>query len=170
MKRAFAIQLDWDEYPIIDQFKGNLSWCNIRRRRGGWRQGYVNSYKAQRDQERRFQKGHRHGLSTARPSSGYCKSQNLAADIPGRVHEDGMPARNAGYDRDPVASASQPVSPAKHDYTLYQFFAPGGLLSRTHPAYEFRRGQLQMAQAVEEALVEKRHLIVEAGTGTGKTL
>jgi ATP-dependent DNA helicase DinG len=43
-------------------------------------------------------------------------------------------------------------------------------LSRTHPAYEFRKGQLQMAQAVEQALEEKRHLIVEAGTGTGKTL
>jgi len=69
-----------------------------------------------------------------------------------------------------VASTSQPTPKAKHDYTLYQFFAPGGLLSRTHPAYEFRRGQLQMAQAVEEALEEKRHLIIEAGTGTGKTL
>jgi ATP-dependent DNA helicase DinG len=44
------------------------------------------------------------------------------------------------------------------------------VLSRTHPAYEFRRGQLQMAQAVEQALEERRHLIVEAGTGTGKTL
>jgi ATP-dependent DNA helicase DinG len=44
------------------------------------------------------------------------------------------------------------------------------VLSRTHPAYEFRRGQLQMAQSVEQALEEKRHLIVEAGTGTGKTL
>ena len=55
-------------------------------------------------------------------------------------------------------------------FSLYQFFAPGGVLSKTHPAYEFRRGQLQMAQAVEEALEEKRHLIVEAGTGTGKTL
>jgi ATP-dependent DNA helicase DinG len=44
------------------------------------------------------------------------------------------------------------------------------MLSRTNPAYEFRRGQLQMAQAVEQALAEKRHLIVEAGTGTGKTL
>ncbi|MGB8753252.1 MAG: DEAD/DEAH box helicase, partial [Candidatus Sulfotelmatobacter sp.] len=56
------------------------------------------------------------------------------------------------------------------DASLYQFFAPGGVLARTHPAYEFRRGQLQMAQAVEQALEEKRHLIVEAGTGTGKTL
>ena len=62
-----------------------------------------------------------------------------------------------------------PQSSAK-DTSLYQFFSPGGVLSRTHPAYEFRRGQLQMAQAVEQALAEKRHLIVEAGTGTGKTL
>jgi ATP-dependent DNA helicase DinG len=74
-----------------------------------------------------------------------------------------------------VASTSQPVSSTapsarKQEISLYQFFAPGGLLSRTHPAYEFRRGQLQMAQAVEQALEEKRHLIVEAGTGTGKTL
>jgi ATP-dependent DNA helicase DinG len=84
----------------------------------------------------------------------------------------------------PVALGSQPVSPATPSRpaagekeasgasysSLYQFFAPGGVLARTHPAYEFRRGQLQMAQAVEQALEEKRHLIVEAGTGTGKTL
>ena len=77
-----------------------------------------------------------------------------------------------------MALSSQPASPASpnrsvpggKDASLHQFFAPGGVLSRTHPAYEFRRGQLQMAQAVEQALAEKRHLIVEAGTGTGKTL
>ena len=77
-----------------------------------------------------------------------------------------------------MALSSQPASsvpphrsaPSGKDSSLYQFFAPGGVLSRTHPAYEFRRGQLQMAQAVEQALEEKRHLIVEAGTGTGKTL
>ena len=71
-----------------------------------------------------------------------------------------------------MPSTSDPPfsSPAKQSSTLYQFFAPGGLLSRAHPAYEFRRGQLQMAQSVEQALEEKRHLIVEAGTGTGKTL
>ncbi|HZR55379.1 MAG TPA: ATP-dependent DNA helicase [Terriglobales bacterium] len=67
-------------------------------------------------------------------------------------------------------SASNASKSNKQDVSLYQFFAPGGVLSRTHPAYEFRRGQLQMAQAVEQALEEKRHLIVEAGTGTGKTL
>lgn len=75
------------------------------------------------------------------------------------------------YYRDSVASTSQSSPPPRTDEgSLYQFFAPGGVLSRTHPAYEFRRGQLQMAQAVKQALEEKRHLIVEAGTGTGKTL
>ena len=78
----------------------------------------------------------------------------------------------------PVTLSSQPASSAPprrpassgKNGSLYQFFAPGGVLAHTHPAYEFRRGQLQMAQAVEQALEEKRHLIVEAGTGTGKTL
>ncbi|HLZ43435.1 MAG TPA: ATP-dependent DNA helicase [Candidatus Sulfotelmatobacter sp.] len=69
----------------------------------------------------------------------------------------------------PSAQSSHPAI-ARKDASLYQFFAPGGVLSRTHPLYEFRRGQLQMAEAVEEALEQKRHLIVEAGTGTGKTL
>jgi ATP-dependent DNA helicase DinG len=54
--------------------------------------------------------------------------------------------------------------------SLHEFFAPGGVLARSPLPYEFRKGQLEMAQAVERAFEEKRHLIVEAGTGTGKTL
>ena len=77
-----------------------------------------------------------------------------------------------------MALSSQPASSAPstrptasgREASLHQFFSPGGVLSQTHPAYEFRRGQLQMAQAIEQALEERRHLIVEAGTGTGKTL
>jgi ATP-dependent DNA helicase DinG len=74
-----------------------------------------------------------------------------------------------------VSFTSLPSSAAgpgarRQDVTLHQFFSPGGLLAQTHPAYEFRRGQLQMAQAVEQAIEQRRHLIVEAGTGTGKTL
>ncbi|HEY4332140.1 MAG TPA: hypothetical protein VGM78_06210, partial [Ilumatobacteraceae bacterium] len=38
------------------------------------------------------------------------------------------------------------------------------------PAAEERPGQQQMAQAVAVALRTGRHLIVEAGTGTGKTI
>src|SRR6202022_496300 len=51
-----------------------------------------------------------------------------------------------------------------------QFFSRRGTLSKWHPNYEFRQGQVEMAEAVESALADKRHLIVEAGTGTGKTL
>lgn len=54
--------------------------------------------------------------------------------------------------------------------TVKGFFARQGPLAGAHPQHEFRQGQLDMALAVEEALAEKRHLIVEAGTGTGKTL
>ncbi len=60
-------------------------------------------------------------------------------------------------------------SPAK-SLTVRQFFGRRGLLSEWHPQYEFRPGQLEMAEAVEAAIEDRRHLIVEAGTGTGKTL
>jgi len=54
--------------------------------------------------------------------------------------------------------------------TLHEFFAPGGILANSPLPYEYRPGQLEMAKAVERALEERHHLIVEAGTGTGKTL
>lgn len=53
---------------------------------------------------------------------------------------------------------------------LEHILGPQGPIALSHPHYEFRRGQIQMAQAVAEALGESRHLCVEAGTGTGKTL
>lgn len=56
------------------------------------------------------------------------------------------------------------------ELTVRQFFAPRGPLSRWHPNYEYRPGQAEMAEAVWEALSKGHHLIVEAGTGTGKTL
>jgi ATP-dependent DNA helicase DinG len=54
--------------------------------------------------------------------------------------------------------------------SLHEFFAPGGILASSSLPYEYRPGQLEMAKAVEKAFSEHRHLIVEAGTGTGKTL
>jgi ATP-dependent DNA helicase DinG len=54
--------------------------------------------------------------------------------------------------------------------SVRKFFARHGTLSQWHPHYEFRAGQLEMAEAVEQAFHDRRHLLVEAGTGTGKTL
>jgi ATP-dependent DNA helicase DinG len=53
---------------------------------------------------------------------------------------------------------------------MEEIFGPRGLIARAHPDYEHRPGQIQMAEAVLRAFEERRHLIVEAGTGTGKTL
>ncbi|MBM3813235.1 MAG: ATP-dependent DNA helicase [Acidimicrobiia bacterium] len=62
------------------------------------------------------------------------------------------------------------MPPPQTSPTARQFFHGRGLLSEWHPQYEYRPGQQEMAEAVEGALAEKRHLVVEAGTGTGKTL
>ena len=71
-------------------------------------------------------------------------------------------------------STATPISitpaPPENLPNLHDFFAPGGILSQSSLAFEHRRGQYDMARAIESAFKEKRHLIVEAGTGTGKTL
>ncbi|WP_263367477.1 ATP-dependent DNA helicase [Edaphobacter bradus] len=63
-----------------------------------------------------------------------------------------------------------PLEPGARLPSLHDFFAQGGILSRSSLSFEYRRGQYDMARAIEKAFEEKRHLIVEAGTGTGKTL
>jgi ATP-dependent DNA helicase DinG len=54
--------------------------------------------------------------------------------------------------------------------TLHDFFHPGGLLAKSSLAFEHRPGQYLMAKTIEQCFADRRHLIVEAGTGTGKTL
>src|ERR1700743_1831080 len=54
--------------------------------------------------------------------------------------------------------------------SLYDFFHPGGLLAKSSLAFEHRPGQYRMAQTIEQCFADRRHLIAEAGTGTGKTL
>ena len=53
---------------------------------------------------------------------------------------------------------------------MEEIFGPDGLIAQAHPEYEHRPGQIDMARAVMRAFEDRKHLIVEAGTGTGKTL
>jgi ATP-dependent DNA helicase DinG len=53
---------------------------------------------------------------------------------------------------------------------MQEFFGPGGTLAQRLDDYEFRPTQVRMAHAVHRALEEQNHVIIEAGTGTGKTL
>jgi ATP-dependent DNA helicase DinG len=54
--------------------------------------------------------------------------------------------------------------------TVDGIFGPRGVLEKRHPAYEFRPGQLAMAKIVDDAFAKHQHALIEAGTGTGKTL
>lgn len=45
----------------------------------------------------------------------------------------------------------------------------GGLIARRMDRYESRPEQIQMADAVARAIAEQEHLVVEAGTGVGKS-
>lgn len=51
-----------------------------------------------------------------------------------------------------------------------RLFDEGGPLASAQRGFERREGQRRMAEAVEEAFAERGSLVVEAGTGTGKTL
>src|SRR5687767_13922970 len=54
--------------------------------------------------------------------------------------------------------------------TLDSILGPDGSIARRlGERYEHRPQQLEMASAVEEALSEQKHLLVEAGTGVGKS-
>lgn len=47
---------------------------------------------------------------------------------------------------------------------------PGGPFAEKFPGYEHRPQQITMTRAVAEAFSQKRHLLVEAGTGIGKSM
>jgi ATP-dependent DNA helicase DinG len=66
--------------------------------------------------------------------------------------------------------ASKAVEEKSEKITVEGIFGPGGHLEKRHPGYEFRSSQLEMAKLAEAAFEKHQHVIVEAGTGTGKTL
>lgn len=53
---------------------------------------------------------------------------------------------------------------------IEEFFAAGGPLALQFPKYETRAEQVQMAVAVENAAKSSSNLLVEAGTGVGKSI
>lgn len=51
-----------------------------------------------------------------------------------------------------------------------RMLAPGGAVAAAMDNYEYRPQQVEMVKAVFSALNENKHLLMEAGTGTGKSL
>ena len=54
-------------------------------------------------------------------------------------------------------------------FRMGEFFSDGGKLGKAK-GYESRPGQARMAERVAETIEDRKHLVVEAGTGTGKSL
>ena len=54
-------------------------------------------------------------------------------------------------------------------FQMGEFFSNGGKLGKAK-GYESRPGQAKMAERVAEIIEDRKHLVVEAGTGTGKSL
>ena len=94
-----------------------------------------------------------------------------------RAHDvEGQPVRQNRAVGEAYGSAAG-VAPAHEDETpstgptMEEIFGPGGFLERSMiGGYEHRPAQLQMAEAVHDAFAKHHHTVVEAGTGTGKTL
>lgn len=64
-----------------------------------------------------------------------------------------------------------PIEYAQLDpLSVGEWFKPDGEFHRAMPGYEYRAEQYEMSSAVAEAFSSQRHLVVEAGTGTGKTM
>ncbi|HEV3237369.1 MAG TPA: DEAD/DEAH box helicase, partial [Gemmataceae bacterium] len=53
--------------------------------------------------------------------------------------------------------------------SLEAILGNNGLVAKAHRNFEARPQQMDMAHAVEQAIAAKKHLIVEAGTGVGKS-
>jgi DNA polymerase-3 subunit epsilon/ATP-dependent DNA helicase DinG len=94
--------------------------------------------------------------------------QQLAAQL--RTAEDALGPLFAaeGEDEEELVPAARPR--AVDAGSLAAMLEQDGLVARHFPGFEHRPQQVEMLRAVAHALNEEQHLLVEAGTGTGKSL
>lgn len=59
--------------------------------------------------------------------------------------------------------------PAARELKIEEVFCEDGLFADRFTNFEYRQGQLKMAERVREVFEEEKHLLVEAGTGIGKS-
>jgi DNA polymerase-3 subunit epsilon/ATP-dependent DNA helicase DinG len=78
-------------------------------------------------------------------------------------------------DRGPLFERKRPLEPKEYPEpldvdALAALLEPGGPFDAYFDQYEYREPQVAMLRAVAEAFNHGRHLLIEAGTGTGKSL
>jgi ATP-dependent DNA helicase DinG len=85
------------------------------------------------------------------------------------------PAGSQAVHFEPFKPTSEPLHPNASTVPLdieaiTTVFADGGALAGSLPEFQPRQQQQQMAQAVAEAFNNAHHMMIEAGTGAGKSL
>ncbi len=73
-------------------------------------------------------------------------------------------------DENPKTEAEKRTPASLDNKKIGSLFKPGSPLGKSFSAFENRPGQIQMAFMVNQAFLNKRHLLAEAGTGTGKSV
>jgi ATP-dependent DNA helicase DinG len=89
---------------------------------------------------------------------------HLVCPAPAAIEAGAPISEPAGIEPRPQDHAGEPLLSAR------DVLGPGGAIARALPSYEARAPQLRLAELVERGLGEGRHVVAEAGTGTGKSL
>jgi ATP-dependent DNA helicase DinG len=101
------------------------------------------------------------------------KSPQLPTSLPTDAFLDDLPDEIFAREEDPKANDPGSDADALAELAavdLATFFGPAGPLARALHPYERRDSQLRMAQAIQRALVSHSHALIEAPTGTGKSI
>jgi ATP-dependent DNA helicase DinG len=82
---------------------------------------------------------------------------------------DSQPTAPSALIRFPTGLPGNGLAGDNKGMSITSILGPGGAIARQLQNYEVRPQQLEMAAAVARAIDERRHLMVEAGTGVGKS-
>ncbi len=114
------------------------------------------------------------GIMIHNHPSGVLSPSEADMSVAARVWEDGLGTaitNNEASDLYVVVEPPKPRVRVPLDLDLLEsIVAPGGALSEQHPGYEDRAGQREMIRLVGETFNEGGIGLIEAGTGTGKSL
>jgi len=90
-------------------------------------------------------------------------AQQVRHAYQGPIYSEALPRPSA-----PLQPSDNPISlDVDETASILEY---GGAFSRHFPQYEYRPQQVAMLRAVAESISYNRHLMVEAGTGTGKSM
>lgn len=87
------------------------------------------------------------------------------------IHPPGSQAEvAASRELKPMERKEKPQEAAFSPEAIAELLRPEGALAKALPGYEYRPQQEQVLRVISQALEEGKHALVEAGTGTGKSL